>query len=217
MIVNVIHPSLNARGGGERLAVATITALTSMGIDVELTIVEKPDMALIRDAYGTSMDSYVKKNHTLGLFQSQSSSSLGVTTNTQGDILPFFRRYFTKKSVITYCDYPIAGHLIDCGDSDYAGVLQNMCLSSMASKCRDVYFKPARSAYEKMMANSTVLSNWEFSRRAFFKTFGVDSKVLHPPVDVDAFRNASLSSDSRDNSILVTSRFHPSKRSLAAA
>jgi glycosyltransferase involved in cell wall biosynthesis len=69
-----------------------------------------------------------------------------------------------------------------------------------------------RSAYIKMMLNSTVLTNSEFSRKAIFKTFGVDSAILPPPVDVDIFRNACLASNVRNDSILVISRFHPSKK-----
>lgn len=208
MIANVVHTSLNALGGGERLAIATIHALSSMGMRVELATIEKPKMALIHDAYGRSIDRDVKKVRTLSLFN---HIGKGVTVNTHGDMLPFYRRDFTKKNSIVYCHYPIAGHLIDCGDSDYAGVLQNMSLSTMSGKGRSAYFEAAKDAYGKMMTSSTVLTNSEFSRKAIFKTFGVDSTVLHPPVDTDAFRTA-LSSNERDDSILVVSRFHPSKK-----
>jgi glycosyltransferase involved in cell wall biosynthesis len=63
-----------------------------------------------------------------------------------------------------------------------------------------------------MMMASAVLTNSEFSRRAIFKTFGIDSVVLHPPVDVDAFRKASLTAETREDAILVISRIHPSKK-----
>ncbi|HEU0143890.1 MAG TPA: hypothetical protein VFQ47_03815, partial [Nitrososphaera sp.] len=69
LIANIVHISLNARGGGERLAVATIKAISSMGIGVELSTVEKPDMALIHDAYGTSVSEDIKKIRTLNILQ----------------------------------------------------------------------------------------------------------------------------------------------------
>ena len=69
MIANIVHISLNARGGGERLAVATIKAISSMGMDVELSTIEKPDMALIRNAYGTGIDGDVKKIRTLNILE----------------------------------------------------------------------------------------------------------------------------------------------------
>jgi glycosyltransferase involved in cell wall biosynthesis len=212
VIANIVHISLNARGGGERLAVATIKAISSMGIDVELSTVEKPDMPMIHDAYGTNIEGDIKKIRTLNILQKYSPCNYDLTVNTHGDMLPFYHKNFTKKNAITYCHYPIARYLIDCGDPDFSTVLQNLCLLSMTPPVHNRYYDAVRSAYTKMMLNSTVLTNSEFSRRAIFKTFGVDSTILPPPVDVDIFRNACLASNVRDQSILVLSRFHPSKK-----
>jgi glycosyltransferase involved in cell wall biosynthesis len=212
LIANIVHISLNARGGGERLAVATIKAISSMGIDVELSTLEKPDMQLIHDAYGTSIEADLKKIRTLNIFQKYRPRNCNVTVNTHGDMLPFYHNDFNKKNAITYCHYPIASHLIDCGDPDYSAALQNMCLLGMTPSLQNRYYNAARTAYIKMMVNSTVLTNSNFSRKAILKSFGVDSGVLPPPVDVDIFRNACLTSNSRDDSILVISRFHPSKK-----
>lgn len=212
LIANIVHISLNARGGGERLAVATIKAISSMGIDVELSTLEKPDMQLIHDAYGTSIEADLKKIRTLNIFQKYRPRNCNVTVNTHGDMLPFYHNDFNKKNAITYCHYPIASHLIDCGDPDYSAALQNMCLLGMTPSLHYRYYNAARTAYIKMMVNSTVLTNSNFSRKAILKSFGVDSAVLPPPVDVDIFRNACLTSNSRNDSILVISRFHPSKK-----
>ena len=212
LIANVAHISLNARGGGERLAVATIKAISSMGIGVELSTLEKPDMALIHNAYGTSIAGDLKKIRTLNILQKYGPRNYSLTVNTHGDMLPFYHKDFTKKNSITYCHYPIARYLIDCGDPEYLSVLQNLCLLGMPPAVRKEYYDAARSAYIKMMLNSTVLTNSEFSRKAIFKTFAVDSTVLPPPVDVDIFRNRCLGSNIRDDSILVVSRFHPSKK-----
>ena len=212
LIANIVHISLNARGGGERLAVATIKAISSMGIDVELSTLEKPDMQLIHDAYGTSIEADLKKIRTLNIFQKYCPRNCNVTVNTHGDMLPFYHNDFNKKNAITYCHYPIASHLIDCGDPDYSAALQNMCLLGMTPSLHYRYYNAARTAYIKMMVNSTVLTNSNFSRNAILKSFGVDSAVLPPPVDVDIFRNACLTSNSRNDSILVISRFHPSKK-----
>jgi glycosyltransferase involved in cell wall biosynthesis len=212
LIANIVHISLNARGGGERLAVATIKAISSMGIGVELSTVEKPDMPLIHDAYGTSIEGDLKKIRTLNILQKYSPRNYSLTVNTHGDMLPFFHKDFTKKNAITYCHYPIARYLIDCGDPDYSAVLQNMCLLGMTPAIRNGYYDAARRTYIKMMLNSTVLTNSEFSRNAIFKTFGVDSTILPPPVEVNIFRKACLASNIRDDSLLVISRFHPSKK-----
>jgi glycosyltransferase involved in cell wall biosynthesis len=216
LIANVIHTSLNARGGGERLAVATIEALSSTGIDVELGTYEKPDYELIRDAYGEGIESHVKKVRTLcmlsQLHDRMPVNNCDIVVNTHGDMLPFFRKGFTRKNAITYCHYPIAGYLMDCSDPDYGNLLQNLSLSGMTPGCRDRYFWMTRSRYKEMMVNSTVLTNSEFSRKAIFKTFGVDSTVLPPPVEVDTFRKILLSTEDREDVVLVISRFHPSKK-----
>ena len=212
LIANIVHISLNARGGGERLAVATIKAISSMGIDVELSTLEKPDVRLIHDAYGTSIETDLKKIRTLNIFQKYRPRNYSFTVNTHGDMLPFYHNDFNKSNAITYCHYPIASHLIDCSDPDYSAELQNMCLLGMTPALHNKYYNSARSAYTKMMLNSTVLTNSDFSRKAIHKSFGVDSTVLPPPVDVDIFRNACLTSNARDDSILVISRFHPSKK-----
>jgi glycosyltransferase involved in cell wall biosynthesis len=212
LISNIVHISLNARGGGERLAVATIKAISSMGIDVELSTVEKPDIPLIEDAFGTSLDGDIKKIRTLNILQKYSARNYGLTVNTHGDMLPFYHKDFNKKNAITYCHYPIASYLIDCADPDYLSVLQNMCLVGMISATRNGYYDTVRSAYIKMILNSTVLTNSEFSRKAIFKTFGVDSTIIPPPVDVDIFRDRCLASNVRDDSILIISRIHPTKK-----
>jgi glycosyltransferase involved in cell wall biosynthesis len=212
LIANIVHISLNARGGGERLAVATIKAISSMGIDVELSTIEKPDMPMLHDAYGTNIDGDIKRIRTLNILQKYSPCNYSLTVNTHGDMLPFYHKNFTKKNAITYCHYPIARYLIDCSDPDYSTVLQNLCLLGMTPAVRNAYHDVVRSAYIKMMLNSTVLTNSEFSRKAIFKTFGVDSAILPPPVDVDIFRNSCLASNVRNDSILVISRFHPTKK-----
>jgi alpha-1,2-mannosyltransferase len=212
LIAKVVHMSLNARGGAERLAVVTIKTLSSMGMDVELATMENPDMAIITEAYGESLGLSVKKISRLTAFPKNRSGSPDLTVNTHGDMLPYFREDFTKKNSIVYCHYPVASCQADRGDPAYYGIIHKMCLSDFSLKRADMCFSEARNAYRQMMLNSTVLTNSEFSRRAIFNEFGIDPIVLPPPVDVDTFRNAALSSDIREDSILVVSRFHATKK-----
>lgn len=204
--------SLNARGGAERLAVVTIKTLSSMGMDVELATMENPDMAMITEAYGESLRLSIKKISRLNAFPKNRSGSPDLTVNTHGDMLPYFREDFTKKNSIVYCHYPVASCLTGRGNHTCLDIIHKMCLSDFSLKSADICFSEARNAYRQMMLNSTVLTNSEFSRRAIFNEFGVDPIVLQPPVDVDTFRNAALSSDVREDSILVVSRFHTTKK-----
>lgn len=212
--VTVVHTNLNARGGAERLAVVTIKALNSMGMDVELATMESPDIATITEAYGENLGLSIKKISKLNALPKSASPSL--TINTHGDILSYFREDFSHKNSIVYCHYPIVAdcHLMmdrRVGDSADPGTVR-MCPSDLALKSSDNNICFSEASYRKMMLNSTVLTNSEFSRRAIFDEFGVDPIVLPPPVDVDTFRNAALSSDAREDSVLVVSRFHPTKK-----
>ena len=204
--------SLNARGGAERLAVITIKTLHSMGFGVELATLERPDMASIIQAYGLcSTDFEATKISMLDVFNKNESTLCDLTINTHGDILPFFRNDFSKRNSIVYCHYPIARSLIDLRDLSYSELLQGMARHSTRRYIGD-FSAQARKAYSEMLEHSTVLTNSEFSRRAILNEFGIESTLLYPPVDVDVFRNAALLSNTRDDSVLVVSRFHPSKK-----
>ena len=66
-----------------------------------------------------------------------------------------------------------------------------------------------------MIRNSTVLTNSEYSRRAIWNTFGTDSTVLSPPVEVERFRSAvwlRRSGKKYASTILVISRLHHTKK-----
>jgi len=212
VIANVVHTSLNAGGGSERLAVATVRAIASMEIDVDLSTLENPDKQMMHNAYGSNPETDIKRIRTLNILRKYRPHEYNLTVNTHGDMLPFYQKDFTRTNAVTYCHYPIAVYYIDIGDPDYLTLLQNICPSGMAPAVRNEYYNEARTLYIKMMLSSTILTNSDFSRRAIFKTFGVDSTVLPPPVDVDTFRKACAASNARDDSILVISRFHPSKK-----
>jgi glycosyltransferase involved in cell wall biosynthesis len=182
-----------------------------MGIDVHLATTEDPDMALITEAYGGGLELGIKKIVKLDPFRRNESGIHDLTINTHGDILPYFRKDFTKKNSIVYCHYPIGGQL-NRGDPTYHDIIRKIGLTCFSLESADKYFTKTRNAYREMMLNSMLLTNSEFSRKAIFNEFGVDSTVVHPPVDVETFRNASLWSDIRTDSILVVSRFHPSKK-----
>ena len=81
------------------------------------------------------------------------------------------------------------------------------------------YLKWLKETYDKMMLNTTIITNSEYSRKAIFDEYGVDdSIVVYPPVDVEKFRNPPYFSDSHDNDdggrediVLVVSRIDPAK------
>ena len=208
MIANIVHISLNPRGGSERLAVAVIQALSKIGIDIDLTTFEEPNVSKLESAYGEVATSAIKKIKTITIIDSIGKAGINkrydLTINTHGDMLPYFLPYFSKSNSIVYCHFPLAKYLIDSKDPEYSRFLKGRTSHDLAS-----------IAYANMLKSSTVISNSEFSRSVISKAFGIDSIVLSPPVDVDFFRKTALFSSrpsNRKNTILVISRFHPTKK-----
>lgn len=188
-----------------------------MGMEIELSTFERPNPSLMNEAYGETLEKKLSKVQTLGLhsgfFTSTRKPDVDIHINTHGDMLPLFRDGYSKNNAITYCHFPIAGFLIDSEDKDYLDLLSNITLSNIPPETREDFLLKAKDAYRRMTIDSTVFTNSEFSRRAIFKVFGVDSTVLYPPVDTEHFRRAAISSDDRrTDDILVISRFHRSKK-----
>lgn len=75
----------------------------------------------------------------------------------------------------------------------------------------DILRTKALGVYNQMMDNSTVVTNSTFSSRAVRLYYpGIDPLIMYPPIDIDFFSRA-VSSDSRENRIVVLGRFNPDK------
>jgi len=216
LIANIVHISLNPRGGSERLAVAVIQALSEIGIDIDLTTFEEPDVSKLESAYGKAATSAIKKIKNISIIDSigktEANKHYDLTINTHGDMLP----YFSKNNSITYCHFPLAKYLIESEDPEYCRFLNGRILSTTDhTNPSTKYYDVVSIAYANMLRSSTVISNSKFTRRVISRAFGIDSIVLSPPVDVALFRKAAFLSSysrSRKDSILVISRFHPTKK-----
>ena len=218
-MVNIVHINLNARGGSERLTLAVIRALkedNDMDIDIDLTTLQKHDVHKIEETYGKTGLMAVRNINRVNIIPSienvQLKKKYDLIINTHGDMFPFSQKDFSKDNAITYCHFPLAKYLIDVENEEYARLIYGQRFSDMVEYKKHLHL--ARNAYIDMIRNSTVLTNSEYSRKAIYKTFKIDSTVLSPPVDVDLFRKAVLfsSMNKRDDTILVISRFHPSKK-----
>ena len=204
---------MNYRGGAEALALTTIEALADLGFDIELAVIEKPHRKKLESSLGCIAASVLKNVsviHTLKSFVTSKAQKYDVTINTAGDILPYFNTGFTKKTAITYCHFPLATYRIEARDQVYIKFLKKM--HSHTSRKRhyneNANLKLAKAAYNKMIRNTTVTTNSEYSRKAIRNIFDINSIVLSPPVNIDIFRNSVLfnSSGNRKNMILVISR-----------
>ena len=133
-----MHTSLNPRGGSERVAITAMQALLRMGIEIDLTTFEKPDISKLESAYGEAATSVIKRIKTTNILRSlrntQSNKHYDLTINTHGDMLPYFLPSFSKRNAITYCHFPLAKYLIDSKDPEYARFLSRTILSTMSPR-----------------------------------------------------------------------------------
>lgn len=224
---NIVHIDLNPCGGAERVAIATIQALVDMGMDVYLTSVRRPNLKRLEYAFGEHAIRHMYKIKMSVDFAHSNNNSYDLIVNTHGDMLPYWRHDAKKVPAMVYCHFPLAKYIIDFGDSRYLSLIQafnktyqndhdaivedSVTDKQMQHKLSSSYLK---KTYEKMLRNSMVITNSEFSRRAIQKCFGIDATIVFPPVDVDTFREASLNSYKREeeDNILVVSRINPSKK-----
>ena len=238
MEANIIYPDFNPCGGGERLALATIQAISEMGLDLDITTYTQPNLSKLENAYGKSLTSVMRKVRKVNVVSSFDEHSIkrsirreryDININTHVDLLPYYQDYFSKKNAVVYCHFPMAKQYIESRnlqylkrdlriikDQEQENTLSN---NDTGSKNKEKYFQMVKYFYDNLMKNSTVITNSEYSRKAIFEAFDSDDidevQVLSPPVDVDTFRRVLLSSPTNkreDDIILVVSRIDKQKK-----
>ncbi|MDF0682099.1 MAG: hypothetical protein P0116_14165 [Candidatus Nitrosocosmicus sp.] len=265
MKANFIYSNLNPCGGGERFTLVTMNAVAEMGIEVDLTTLENPNLSKLENAFGkdlTSIMKQIRKINVIQMFDQESIDSnildnvYDLIINTHGDIDPYYSPKLSKAIVVTYCHYPSARSFIENKDSNYfeyhlrvsrmdsssslksnAGSIINAAdnsisyLSSVNKRTvsestidnlerKNRYIKWVKEAYEKMIRNSFLITNSQYSKKAIIEAYGIDETiVLSPPVAVNYIRNSlgfsshsKISYKPRNNLVLVICRIEPSKR-----
>ena len=238
MEANILYPDFNPCGGGERLALATIQAISEMDIDLDITTYTEPDLSKLENAYGKSLTSVMKKVRKVNVVSSFSENSIkksirreryDININTHADLIPYYQDYFSKKNSVAYCHFPMAKQYIESRslqylkrdlriikDQEQENTLSN---NDTGSKNKEKYFQMVKHFYDNLMKNSTVITNSEFSRKAIFEAFDNDEidevQVLRPPVDIDTFRRVLLLSTTKkreDDIVIVVSRIDKQKK-----
>jgi len=229
MRAKIVHDDLNAGGGSERLAIATISLLAEMGFKVDLASFKKPDIEQLKKDFGDVADSIDVTFRPLEFFSmlglkmataanpSESddtqNNEYDLIINTHGDLLPYYQTTDSSK-IITYCHFPVAPHLIEQGDSYTRFIKRWTDVEDLDEKLKKETLEKVSKTYDLMIKNTTVVTNSNFSKKAIEERYGTEIKptVVYPPVDVEKFRKAALHSNKRENTILVVSRFSPDKQ-----
>jgi glycosyltransferase involved in cell wall biosynthesis len=215
-------------------------ALHNMGYDYDIVTYANPDLDRLENVYGSNLVSMIKKANKVSIVPTFTKAHINnageenkyhFNINTHPDLFPFHHEYFSKENTITYCHFPMAKQFVHSKNIEYLRRDLRIEFSSdeieekeQYSKARthctnytDRYFASVYQSYQKLMENSTVITNSEFSRRAIIKTLNNGTheiQVIRPPVDVEAFRNNVLYSsreDEKKDIILTVCRIHRSK------
>jgi hypothetical protein len=230
---NFIYSNLNPCGGGERFTLVTMNAVVEMGIKVDLTTLENPNLSKLENAFGkdlTSIMKQIRKINVLQMFDQESIDSnitdndYDLIINTHGDIDPYYSPKLSKTIVVTYCHYPSAKSFIENKDSNYFEYhlkVNRMHSSSLKSNAESIinadqsisylssvnkrtdpdstidtlekencYIKWVKETYDKMIRNSFLITNSQYSRKAIIEAYGIDEAiVLSPPVAVNNIRD----------------------------
>ncbi len=220
--IKLIHEDLNAGGGAERLAAASLEALSELDVSVDLVTFTKPNWNQLERIFGISkLRKYVNNvikgdinslldEHNREDTNNNANNEYDIVMNAHGDILPFNMFPQRKGKLITYCHYPLVPELIK--NLKYDTVLRNylkMCDYKFESL--DKLRANALGVYNQMMNSSTVVTNSTFSSKAVKLYYpSTDPLIIYPPIDIDFFSQV-VSSDSRQNRIVVLGRFNPDK------
>ncbi|HJR85108.1 MAG TPA: glycosyltransferase family 4 protein [Nitrososphaeraceae archaeon] len=216
--IKLIHEDLNAGGGAERLAAASLEVLSELDLSVDLVTFTKPNWNQLERIFGiTKLRKYVNnviRADISSLLDEKNKASVNndydIVMNAHGDILPSNMFGVRKENLITYCHYPLVPELIR--SFKYDTVLRNylkMCDYKFESL--DKLRTKALQVYNQMMNNSTVVTNSIFSSKAVKLYYPrTDPLIIYPPIDIDYFSRA-VSSEGRENRIVVLGRFNPDK------
>ena len=229
------------------MSFATMHAISEMGIDFDITTYTEPDLLRIVNAYGKDQSSIItraKKLNVVTSFQNpciknKVGEEYDIYINTHPDLFPFYQDHFCKENTITYSHFPMARQYIESKNVEYIerdlriqdhdyenepnpplvsydneGIQSN----GQSNRDRDRCFSTVNRCYKKLMENSTIVTNSEFSRDSIFSIFNRRKNKVHivrPPVDVETFRNKVLlslaSAFERQDTTLVISRINKHK------
>jgi glycosyltransferase involved in cell wall biosynthesis len=214
----VIHHTLNSAGGESSFAIETMRCLSKLGYEIELITVQKPDMKLLSSRYGGNIAikniKYISpfKINYLGIYQRiltlLATINVGqsdIVINTNGNSLPF--NIPQNILCILYIHFPaILQTKLEYSNTKYK--------KSLAWRA---YFKPYQImthilTKKALKRANLIFTNSKFSQNAIKKAYpSFDPCVIYPPVDIEPFSKCHLS-NSRENQVLVISRFSPEKQ-----
>ena len=128
MRANFVYSNLNPCGGGERFTLVTMEAVYEMGLEIDLTTLEQPNLSKIENAFGKDLALIMRKINKINLlnmFDEQTihlnlqQANYDLIINTHGDIDPYYDPSLNANNMIVYCHYPSAKIFLENEDTEY--------------------------------------------------------------------------------------------------
>lgn len=234
MQVKVIHLDLNPCGGAEHVALVTLKTLINMGAKVELALAKEPDISRIANTSSEDVkwifsNVRVRPLERLHLeidrqssdgvvgHQDETEPRYDLAINTHADILPYLPD--STRHYATYCHFPAAAMHIKNRSRMYLDSLVEMNIIDKDLAKNQRIWDDLLQYYLRMLKASTIVTNSRFSQRAIIEELKTESEhgskvpmIISPPACIDEIQKAMLPLTARDDTIMVVSRFHPSKR-----
>jgi glycosyltransferase involved in cell wall biosynthesis len=186
MDILVVHPSLNASGGSERLCLAIIEGLKEKGYNVTLGTFEKTRWRNVEKIFGNALkpDFEIVKPRYFGY-------------SAYGELLNF-HRLLSKISqnyevVIVSCTSP----WFYCPTAKKAIIYMIPPVSYM-NVLKRAYLTPyvfIQKMFLKKTKNKVILTNSSFSSRVIEAIYQLKCKVLYPPINIKDFNPSPKKED----------------------
>jgi glycosyltransferase involved in cell wall biosynthesis len=221
MRIALIHDSLNAYGGAERLALAFAKALKEGGHSVDLYVVERTmwDRVEKLTSYNRSV---IDNEYVLPPY--------GIVPSIYGRFLNWFSRDIVgiheirrrRYDIIVATKQILVPTFVDVlymHFPDFVPGFEYLYYPDryMYNTALRIYSRPTEllsrlliSLFKNMEYKPMILTNSRFSASMMSRFLGVNGLVVYPPVNVEEYLPLSRNRD-RDNIILVIGRIEPAK------
>jgi glycosyltransferase involved in cell wall biosynthesis len=221
MRIALIHDSLNACGGAERLSLAFAKTLKEGGHSVDLYVVERTmwDRVEKLTSYNRSV---IDNEYVLPPY--------GIVPSIYGRFLNWFSRDIVgihevrrrRYDIIVATKQILVPTFVDVlymHFPDFVPGFEYLYYPDryMYNTALRIYSRPTEllsrlliSLFKNMEYKPTILTNSRFSASMMSRFLGVNGLVVYPPVNVEEYLPLSRNKD-RDNIVLVIGRIEPAK------
>jgi len=200
MDILVVHPSLNDRGGSEKVLLSIIESVKEKGHKVTLGTFEKTDWQKAKEFFGGVWKPDAEFTHP---------RMFG--TSAYGELLNFHFLLAKAPKKFKVVILSTTSPWFYCPEAEKAIVYFNCSPVKYGCGFKRTYLIPynfIQRQFIKKAKNKFFLANSIFSFGAIESVYGLQSEVVYPPVSLKAFKPSSK----KEDIIISVGRYNPSKK-----